>query len=396
MTTWQNFLGIPLTPLNYYFLSRAISFIMNDSELLAVLVLVIHAYNCLRVRHRLTRSALLPPSLSPWKKLLWHGDDLSFLHVTGFSRPAFFGLVDLLYPREECARKKKGRPPLLDRRDQLGLLLLFLSSKMHYKHICMIFGVIPTTASRTINHMLHLVARRLVRNEHARIKFPDEEEMQLFAEMVRRREPLVDNVIGFVDGVSIPIQCSDDENEQTAHYNGYYHDTMVNNVFAFAPTGKIIHACINFPGSWHDSSVCFSLIKKVIDEVDGFALCVDQGFPKSGLLYDKLVGPLSRRAKAALAPIIRDYLIRKHEIYISLRQASEWGMRALQGSFCRLKSRLTSNKRKRHLIILCIVLLHNYRTEFVGLNQIATVFNEEYEQCINLSGYDRIAKFFEN
>ena len=112
------------------------------------------------------------------------------------------------------------------------------------------------------------------------------------------------------------------------------------------------------------------------------------------MLFDKLVGPLSRRAKAAQDPLVRDYFLKKHEIYVSLRQASELGMRALQGSFCRLKSRLTSNKKKRHLIILCIVLLHHYRTEHVGLNQIATVFNAEYEQCLNLEGYDRIAKFF--
>ena len=42
----------------------------------------------------------------------------------------------------------------------------------------------------------------------------------------------------------------------------------------------------------------------------------------------------------------------------------------------------------------CICLLHNFRTELVGLNQIAAVFNPEYDQYINLDGYDRIAKFF--
>lgn len=32
----------------------------------------------------------------------------------------------------------------------------------------------------------------------------------------------------------------------------------------------------------------------------------------------------------------------------------------------------------------------------MGLNQIATVFNPEYEQYINLDGYDRIARYFYN
>ena len=71
-------------------------------------------------------------------------------------------------------------------------------------------------------------------------------------------------------------------------------------------------------------------------------------------------------------------------------------MRALQGTFPRLKSRLTSDKQKRHDLILSIVLLHNFRTDCIGLNQIATVFNHHYEQFINVDGYDRIARYYDN
>ena len=83
-----------------------------------------------------------------------------------------------------------------------------------------------------------------------------------------------------------------------------------------------------------------------------------------------------------------------HEKYISLRQASAWGMRALQGTFSRLKSRLTSHDKKRGEIIMKIVLLHNFRTDFIGLNQIAAVFNPRYNQYINMSTYDRIHRYF--
>ncbi len=127
-----------------------------------------------------------------------------------------------------------------------------------------------------------------------------------------------------------------------------------------------------------------------------YKLCVDQGFPRSGDLFDKFVGPLSVNARKNLAPVLRQHIIEQHNIYVSLRQSSEWGMRALQGSFSRLKSRLTSNADKRHNIILGIVLLHNFRTEFVGLNQIATVFNPHYEQYVNIDGYDRIARYYDN
>ena len=62
----------------------------------------------------------------------------------------------------------------------------------------------------------------------------------------------------------------------------------------------------------------------------------------------------------------------------------------------RLKSRLTANNRMRTLIIETILLLSNFRTSHVGLNQIATVFNPHYDQYVNVDGYDRIARYFAN
>ena len=63
-------------------------------------------------------------------------------------------------------------------------------------------------------------------------------------------------------------------------------------------------------------------------------------------------------------------------------------MRSLQGTCTRMKSRLTSNKRKRKLILTVIILLHNYRTDVVGLNQ-------EYDAYVNIINYDRIAQYYE-
>ena len=104
---------------------------------------------------------------------------------------------------------------------------------MKTKHLCLIFGIIPTTANKIILWMLKEVCAKLKNNEYAKISFPDPAKMAEFAAMVQVREPMVDNVIGFVDGLSLPIQCSDDEYMQNAAYNGYSHDTCCNNVFAF-------------------------------------------------------------------------------------------------------------------------------------------------------------------
>jgi hypothetical protein len=65
----------------------------------------------------------------------------------------------------------------------------------------------------------------------------------------------------------------------------------------------------------------------------------------------------------------------KAEQATSLRQATEWGMRAIQGSFPRLKDRIhyeTNGERKVFLQLL--PLLYNYRTNMVGLNAIANTY----------------------
>ena len=83
---------------------------------------------------------------------------------------------------------------------------------------------------------------------------------------------------------------------------------------------------------------------------------------------------LCRKGPEIIAPLLRRAILQRHNLYVSLRQSSEWGMRALQGTFSRLKSRLPSNKSKRKYIIGSIVFLHNFRTEYVGLNQIVLYY----------------------
>ena len=80
--------------------------------------------------------------------------------------------------------------------------------------------------------------------------------------------------------------------------------------------------------------------------------------------------------------------------YVSLRRASEWGMRGLQGSFLRFKKQLPSDKSKRKNIIQSIVLVHNFCTEIMGCGQINAVFDPEYEWVIVIAGNDRINHYY--
>jgi hypothetical protein len=135
----------------------------------------------------------------------------------------------------------------------------------------------------------------------------------------------------------------------------------------------------------------FSHIKERIGD---YKICVDQGFPRSGNAYGTLVGPIPKRSARRLHSSVRDNLICLSNVYTSLRQANEWGIGGLQGTFPRCKMCLPSDKLKRRRVIECIILVHNFRTELVGHNQIADVFAPEYERVINIHGYNRIHQYY--
>ena len=67
--------------------------------------------------------------------------------------------------------------------------------------------------------------------------------------MIKLCEPLVDDIIGFVDRVSFSTECTDERLTQNAMYSKYVCDTMVNNNLLKDLTGKFFCA-LNFPGSW--------------------------------------------------------------------------------------------------------------------------------------------------
>ena len=370
------------------------------SSFIVAVVGSVMVYNNARLNPRsvIHRAALIHPRFSPWMRLLNCGDEESFLELTGFNFQGFRALVAAVATEDERfgRLRRRGRPPLLGIHDQVGLYLFYVGSTMKAKHLALIFGVLPNTVTATINKMSKRIVYFLKNHPAAQIVFPSIDEIQELCEFVRRREPMIDDVFGFLDGLALPVQCCPDIDEQNAFYNGYYGDTMVNNIILFSPKGKIIYTAFNCPGSWHDSTVAEPLKDLVVDMDLSYKICVDQGFPRSGIFQDKFVGPLSRKARRRLSPVLRKAVLVMHNKYVSLRQSSEWGMRGLQGTFSRLKSRLTSEKNKRHLLIYSIFLLSNFRIEFAGLNQIATVFNFHYEQYINIFGYDRIARYYDN
>jgi len=115
-------------------------------------------------RTKLHRCALLSHHESLWAKLYRCGDASSFLTVTGLSRQRFYFLHDLLFLGHQPQRSGWGRPQLMHSSAQLGLFLFNIGSTMRIKHLCLIFGITPSTCSEILNKMLVLVVHKLIRH----------------------------------------------------------------------------------------------------------------------------------------------------------------------------------------------------------------------------------------
>ncbi len=181
--------------------------------------------------------------------------------------------------------------------------------------------------------MLKWTVRLLRDHPFARVRFPDDAKMRDFANMVQRREPMVNDIIGFLDGVSFLVQCMDEWIRQNAMYCEFDCDTMVNNVLAYSPDGKVFFAAVNFPGSWADRSLSAHFLHYIKRKMGVYKICVNQGFPRSGDTHDTFVGPVTKRQAQHLQHDIQNYLLKMSNVHTLLWQANEWGMRELQGTF---------------------------------------------------------------
>ena len=169
-----------------------------------MVVLLFQLHNSIRTCHYLHRPTIVSPSDSLWQRLYEQADPSSFLHMTGLTRRCFVMLLSALFDPVEILphqRRRRGRPRSLRPEGCLGLLLFYLGSTMNHKHLCMIFGIVPGICSKVVRTMLRLAVRRLDDNPIAEVRFPSAEKMCRFAGMVQSREPLVDEVIGLMDGI---------------------------------------------------------------------------------------------------------------------------------------------------------------------------------------------------
>ena len=201
---------------------------------------------------------------------------------------------------------------------------------------------------------------------------PDAAEIAMFKEAIVAKHSLLVDCYCMVDGLKLYLQQSGDSVIQSRFYNGWKHDHFVTNIFAFAPNGSIIACTLNAPGTWHDSTLAhwgsmYAKLQKCWEEHHGKVL-MDSAFASN--MYEFIIQssqniPVTEGRQAMLLG----------QQATSCRQAAEWGMRGLQGSFPRLKDRIIYEENgERAIILKFITLLYNYRVRTLGINQILNYY----------------------
>jgi hypothetical protein len=133
----------------------------------------------------------------------------------------------------------------------------------------------------------------------------------------------------------------------------------------------------------HDSTVAENglIYKKIefINATTGGRATADSAFSKGNypFLLKSGTTPTEIEHGEAMAELI-------HKQAGSMRQSAEWGMRALQSSFPRLKEHLIYEEHgERRLIIKSMILIYNLRARKVGINQIRNVYLPSLERNAN-------------
>ncbi|KIP10780.1 hypothetical protein PHLGIDRAFT_65051 [Phlebiopsis gigantea 11061_1 CR5-6] len=385
--------------------------------------------NARRRRTYLTRPELLPNPRSdtPWQALYSSHNDRAFITTMGVDNETFHYLLESGFsfawdttaiPRTDT--DTHGQPRIggrsLDAAGALGLYLHYISSTMTDTGLGEVFAIIPSTISRYIQFSRALLLATLRNLPEGAVRYPRDfgdgrNEFDAHSELVQERHPRLVGAIGTMDGLNLPLGASSDSNLENATYSGWLHSHCCSCVFAFSPKGTIIIAHTNAPGSWHDSRIARPIYQKLDRETpEGYYLVADTAFPR-GVIGSptKIRAPIKVNTPLPQDEHERQELLHFNNELISYRQSAEWGMRALQGSFGRLRLPLDINdsSARADLLETC-VRMNNVRALRVGIHQIRNVYapiwqNGEDERLWNgferllfpeIQRGDRIARFY--
>ena len=246
----------------------------------------------------------------------------------------------LIIDEGRCLRQRTtfvGRRRLLDAEGCLGLVLCWSRTCGAEWSLAVAFGLTGTRVSVYLRFGMRILVTILKADPKSEVRMPDAAEIAMFKDASVAKHSLLVDCYCMVDGLKLYLQQSGDSVIQSRFYNGWKHEHIVTNIFAFAPNGSIIACTLNAPGTWHDSTLAhwgsmYLKLQKCWGEHYGKVL-MDSAFASN--MYEFIIQssqniPVTEGRQAMLLG----------QQATSCRQAAEWGMRGLQGSFPRLKDRI--------------------------------------------------------
>lgn len=150
----------------------------------------------------------------------------------------------------------------------------------------------------------------------------------------------------------------------------------VANLIVFNCKGDIIYAVWNAPGAQHDSTLArglYDLLSYCCPP--GFFIVADTAFGHPRILKPLKSDEIRGMRNAGMSVDAMTRKIKRHSLAVSVRQAAEWGMHGIQGTWRRLRLPLPADTLFRRNLLEIVGYLHNYRTRTVGISQIATVYS---------------------
>ncbi|KAA1113037.1 hypothetical protein PGT21_019229 [Puccinia graminis f. sp. tritici] len=172
-----------------------------------------------------------------------------------------------------------------------------------------------------------------------------------------------------------------------------------------------MYVILNAPGSWHDSTIAEPLYEQLLERTPvGYRVISDTAFPrKNESIQRRILAPVKCGDRLPSSPHAYATLRTRNKEIVSARQAAEWGMRSLQGSFARLKLPLPADNHGFRLKLLQVVSrLHQVRCRLVGINQTRTVYASVWDDYqilyrdfhkmlfAEIEGQCRISRYYDN
>jgi len=266
-----------------------------------------------------TRAALFKPIRSkcttPWRKILSCGSPGDFIVSINFPKAL---LLSRLLPSFTARRaevnfgspyrkgpKRRGRNEQMETIDLLGIALWYLKSRDPIYKMCTTFGLVPSSMSAWLDYSMEVLFKVVTDSSLTdfEIKWPTPQQMEFSAELLRRNRQhgqLLQGTFGISDGGRMPCAIYTNPDLQNAYFEGFTQAVEVSNLFVWNFQGEIIHAAINFPGTFHDSriaSLSGLYYPKLSDKYTppGYAILADSAYLKDDIAVQ---GKVIRARKA--------------------------------------------------------------------------------------------------